>query len=858
MKRLLHIQGLIVAGLLTGASASPPVTEAPIRQRLAEEFSRAVLTYMQIEPLSLEAIEAATLLVQEAVAIDPENPDNWRLMLDVAKVTERDDLVARAVDNLVRLDPNDQIARLMRISRSIEKRQTADERVSAYEALLAPDNIDQIGATVASKLALDLSLLYRRIGNTTGFTDALTRALALDSANHAAAALAAGYFRANVTDPFAEAELLVNVVLSNPTDIATQVALAKLLLENGAYASAARLYDLAVNGTQTSGQIPDTDLIIDQAIAHWAQGDVSTALDLLNKRSMAIDADYRQRVRQAQPEMALEDFHKVRAPKDPPLAVAQAVISTAENPKTATAFASAAIEAYQARIAIMASPESSTEGSSASQPVAPVAAEDLAAANLEAAWMTVWLGQDADRAAAFLAEAQKSQPLNQAAKDRFEGWLALRRGGPERAEALLALLAVTDPAARLGLALAMQEQGRIRDAAEEFLAVARAQPGSLIGIWAANRLLGMVGQRASISDQARRLDDLIATLPQTLDRAPVFANTAISLRLEVPRETLNAYEPIVVLLKITNNTSMPLAIDRDGPIRSQILLVVSASAANLPTLGDLPPIVIDIERQFRLEPRQTLVIPIDLRRYGVGQLLNNIARNGSLLNIGGFVNFYATANGALKPGLYGCEVTAPLVRIEGARTTVEWMKDSLAMLAAPEFPHQAGMLERMALLGHKLGSRIRPNASDEEKQLVDQAATDLAAAFAKLDDEAKAWLLAVVPPSENLAGVLQVAQRSESRVVKVAYLLTQGKAGDPVVEAAKASDDPTLRRFGEFLDSEFRKAATQPDESPLPPVEDAATATPRGGPTTKPAEEIIPKATSRPLSLPPTATPPPT
>ena len=58
---------------------------------------------------------------------------------------------------------------------------------------------------------------------------------------------AVGFFRMNVDDPYAEAELLTSLVLADPTVIEPQTLLAQLLLENRAYTGAARLYVMSIN-----------------------------------------------------------------------------------------------------------------------------------------------------------------------------------------------------------------------------------------------------------------------------------------------------------------------------------------------------------------------------------------------------------------------------------------------------------------------------------------------------------------------------------------------------------------------------------------------------------------------------------
>ena len=96
---------------------------------------------------------------------------------------------------------------------------------------------------------------------------------------------------------------------------------------------------------------------------------------------------------------------------------------------------------------------------------------------------------------------------------------------------ILQPLAESDVVARVGLALAHRAQGQKREAARELLAVNRAQPGSLIGIWSSWQLADMLGTRRPLSDEASRLEQLIASLPSSLERYPDDPSLAVDMRI---------------------------------------------------------------------------------------------------------------------------------------------------------------------------------------------------------------------------------------------------------------------------------------------------------------------------------------
>jgi DNA-binding SARP family transcriptional activator len=796
--------------LTTSFSASAQTNEVvqTPSQRLSTEFARLVMARMASEPLHMDGVELAQMLLLEAVKLDPQNLENWQLMLEVGLLSERDDMVRQATENILRLDPENQQARLLRLNQAIEQYNTAEERVAAYNRLLDPQNIDQIGAPVASRLAFDLALLHRRNGNTQGFVDALTQSLALDSTHRAAAALATGYFEANVNDAFALAELYTNLFLADPSDVETATRLAKILLENGAYAGARRLYDLVDLGNEKNGVLPQPGLIADQAIAHWASGDSDGALSIFTKYVHTLNAQYGEQVWHEQPELTGEQVRKLEAPLDPTLAAVRAVIASTQKGTDSSALATAALKAYQIRIdAMKASTTASSQPASSVPASRPADPADIARLTLEAAWIAAWIGPDSDAVSQFMDAAATFAPLSDAARNRFEGWIAYRKGDLARAQELLSPLANEDLVARAGLASVMIDQGRRSEGARELLSIARAQPGSLLGIWSANRVINLVGQRVPLSDEATKIEQLIASIPTAIDRYPQNPTSALSLKLIPNKKTYGPLEPIILSLEITNNSVIPLGIDRAEAIRPQIMLGTSVNSAYLVRLNDMSPFVVDIGKRFRLEPRQSLVVNIDLRRRQVGSALNTLVRNGANINARGYINFRGTTYGAVQPSLYGSIVSSPMMRVEGVNMDSKWVQSMVASFSDPEASKRPNAVRDLMLLAAFAVTSKKPAAESPEAADIEHAIATVNESFAHLDPISQAWLTIMTPPVPVFDPLLAVVRKSDDRLVKIAYLLAQSVAGDPMVDAARRSEDPVIRRLGEIIVLERQRAA---------------------------------------------------
>ncbi|MHC4909816.1 MAG: hypothetical protein ACYTF9_08880, partial [Planctomycetota bacterium] len=158
-----------------------------------------------------------------------------------------------------------------------------------------------------------------------------------------------------------------------------------------------------------------------------------------------------------------------------------------------------------------------------------------------------------------------------------------------------------------------------------------------MGVAAATQLFDLLGRQAPITDSARTLNELIDEIPAIFDRYASDARLCVSLRLRPVKSAFLPYEPIVVELDLLNTSPYPLAIDRNGPLRPQ---VVFEASIQVPAPGNsgggviqAPPLVVDIDRALSLRPREHLVVPIDLGRTYMGAVFRGYATSGVVVSL---------------------------------------------------------------------------------------------------------------------------------------------------------------------------------------------------------------------------------
>lgn len=777
----------------TQVAPTPTITVAP---RVAHQLVEAALTVVAPDPLTVEAVDGAVVLVRRAAALDPDNLEVWRTLLRLADLSDREELRLEALQRILKIDPRDEAARLLLVLASIDREQTFEGRVAAFERTLAPQSRSGLGDVVASRVAEEYAVLLQR-NDDERWTRWMTEAVSLDPCNRSAVALAAGYFPTSA-DPYGAAELFTALLLADPVEVTASAptSLASLLLEHGAYRGAARFYKLALRIRGVAGQALSGGLLADRAVALWGMGDAEAALAMITSHQNDLDA--RLRVKVANDNPAMNSLELARLPPAPLAATLAAVRAAITTGSKAAAALRGAIAAAVAEI----------EAMRAEKPPDPVA---IGERYLQLAFVILWLGGDPQEASGFVDAARAVLPgsrLDPVAQARFDGWIALRRGDVLRALELLDPVAAQDPAARLGLAMAQLERGRAGNAARNLWEIALEQPGSLMGVWARQRLSEILGQKVPPSEMGLRLEKLAASVPPGFDRYADEPTLALTMRLLPTRTTYGPYEPITVNLEITNQTQVRLAVDKGGPIRPYIVVVSTARISGRPRLGTVRPTIASIEGRLHLEPGERLVVPLDLRRSELEKVLDALPLPGAVVTVRALLNIAAGPAGNVQPSLLGSEVESQPIRVDGVRVTQAWLHQALTAIAEPDSPSD---LEVMALLGHFVaGDQLEgANVGPEFQRFQADTAAALAASFAKLDPVSRAWLLGVMPRSPRFEALRVMARRDEDPLVRIAYLLyALDGPGDPALAASVRSNDPDVKAVADLMLSGLRRQAS--------------------------------------------------
>ena len=761
------------------------------RVHLSLALSRATRRLLARANPELIHVRLAFEFARLATELDKDSVASWRLLLAIAGASDPGDPVVQAAElesliQISRLDPDDDVVRLRRLLLVIEQAQTVEERLARFEKLLEPDSIELIGRPVAARLALDMALLYSRTGDLEAFARRLAQSLDLDPSYPRATAMAAGYFGQG--DPVAESELLVAALLADPTEVGFASQLGSLALAHGAYGGADRMLEIAQYITRDSGQ-PSDELTLQRALALWGSGRAKEALSVIASHMRDLDAIVRTQARKDNPSLDPSDVIEFRATEPPRLSLIKAAILS-EDADTQS------YREYVAKVMKNLLKVIDEQVDSDADSELPANLEQ-ATVLLEAAAFAAWQAEDPDMIESFVSAARERIDLTPEAVGRFEAWSAISRGRTELAMEILSYMEEDDELAALALSIAYVRTDQLSSAARIWLRLARESPGTVIGIWARNRLKESLGSSLSPSETAQKIDRHIAEIPVAFDRLLLQRDAAYSLRLTPVNATVGPFKPVLYNLEIANRSAIRLSIGNEGPLLPTAALMCSTTAAGGGGSSRDNLMVLSIDRRLAIEPRESMTIGIDLVSYPVGEITVARAGEGFSVDARAVTNF-ASDGQMVVPALFGEKATARLLRIDGVTPDKPFRRDTLALVDQMESVEALdGLLLLVQVALRTGGADVGPEAVRFRERIFKIFMLQ----YAQLPSAARAWLAYAVPDSSSVPGYDEISRMilaDQDQLVqsvllaKLTWSARDGGTRNPILLQLMDSENPEV------------------------------------------------------------------
>lgn len=790
---------LCAVGVLLSAGPIGACFGQTAERYAADAVARVALLDLRARPnASPDDYLVAGSVIGAARRFAPEDAQLLRAHVRSAWAAGQRELLETLTRDLVRLDPRDTVAQLRLASARIGAMQTVEQRLAAYDRLLS-SAADSIDPSVRSRLALDAALLHREHNNFAGYADRLAQALQLDPTNKEAAQLAWQSFSPMMETPAERFELLLNLLMADPTDPNVHRLVAQELASVGAFEQARRFHNLSLTLYVSADSAVAEDLVLESAGLRWQIEGPEEVVENLNRELNVMRQEAAARIRQ---------FEEARMPTDALPKPDQIMLSprynqmrlvaalTADDEETVAACLSdmqltfnRLLQAHQERMRL-STPEE------IEQSAATIWA-DLSRQLVAIAWADVQdasLREWADRAAALFG------PGSGVAR-ALDAWAQLRLGDPAIAVETFRDLRDVSVLNRVGLALALEETGDVDAALQEYRSLSRDQPLTLSGAWARDRVRRLTGADALDSPERTALDAMARDVPAWVDRMVQNPRAFMSISAHLLEDEIAATERPVLRVRITNLAPVPLAVGGDRPLNSRFMLAPRLQAGLGSEFARALPEIVELDQRLRLRPTESLQADLWPEAGMVGWLaevsaLDTVRQRWRVLQ-----GYRLSADGLPQPGVLCLETeTDRLLRrpLLLADATAMDLADALDTSALSDLPGVAAAIRARILAPADSPRAIR---GDDVSRL----ATIAADRYETLPPAGRAILLAVLPSrmlSPQMEPFDRVALReADPDLATVALVTRVTEPQDEALLSRLESEDESLASFARALQS---------------------------------------------------------
>lgn len=723
-------------------------------------------------------------LLDRALASSPVDVDLLRRRVEVAWNAGDESAYLGATERLIRADPSDSVSVMRLVAARIGRLQTAEERLAAYERLLGPAGA-ALDPAIRSRLAVDAALLLRERGDMAGHAQRLVRALELDPTNKEAAYLTLRFFDERAEDPERRFEILRTMLMTDPVDPQILLELGRFLLGEGVREQGLRFFELGDRFLKAGGAAGEGSEV-ELMFAEWRAKGPGPVVERLN--SIVQSQRYREKV-----EQEMRERYSVPGPRPE----RQFLTSAAEELRMSAAAQMGDEETLRASMADLAAAVEQRYQQILQPAGLPphVKISDLVSSLrpviLELQIFRLWLGVDTDRIDGDLQRYRDLLPARGGTLYRmYEGWRLLRDGDALGALAIFSTEQAAGPW-EIGHIESLLALGRMEEASRRLERLARLDPTSLAGVWAAwkREQLGLVTQEEQ--RRVSRLTELARSIPSWLDGMIRDPRQAVSLTVTPVADSLRALEPARLRVRVRNSSPMPLSLGSDRSINTRFLLAPRYAATGSGLAYEPEPEVVESLGRLRLLPGESAeaVVWADAGFSGwVSWLSCGQAQSVRWRVLQGFM----AVGTSYEPGPWCVEVET---------RTVQRPRLPVGGLPVEDLLARAGQARGEALgeVFVALLSALAAPGANPGRQTIESASARLAALYPSWNADERALALAILP-NEAMAGGMSAFDAAASAerdpgLVPLAIVTRMGDPAHPRLKEIAEGDDPRLARL---------------------------------------------------------------
>ena len=731
------------------------------------------------ESLKMPCLTMTDILLDMATELNTQDPELWYMRAQIAKELDNHEEWEQAHRRYIRLRPEDDTAQLLLIQSHLTSLETLDDRLMRLENILTTKSSSKLSNSLRSYLAGLAAEAARELGDTIQFAKWLKYATSLDKTNSLAALMMVEFARERNGSPLQIGASLINLIQAAPLVAAPRVQLAQILASEAVYNLAAEQYLLAMN---MGGQRLPVDSERNLILCMGASGMDSEALSYL--RSI-------EKLNNAPEDETISDRSDSQKPLPPELQVLRLAITyDAANPESAA-----------------------TSLSELKRTIENDSETDTTQKQKELAWITAIFDQDPSAVSEHL---ESLNDIDHLLVQRATGWMHLRTGNQQQAREIFELIADTDPPSAYGLALmtGMDDAGKSRALRE----VIRQFPLSLGAMLSARELIKMERPIEPTTTGSRLLDMIGYKSPQ-LWSMNMKATEWLQMRNKCMNPRAGILEPLPIEITVRNVSPLPLSIGSAGTINSSLILSTASFSLGHPITSSFPSFEVNIGRKLALQPGESIVVNVDLKRYAVGNLTYSFPNVSFTVNVSSMLHPIITPAGPV-PGPLGSTDIIRAIQTWGLPETDENIQLWLRQLDSHDITKQ------LEAISHLLSMVTDQPNEDEEQQIeqveqIDRIAEAINQRFPLYQTIRQVWTVLSLTNEKDhgnakLQRVFDLAKRSDDEMVRISYLFMHVKDLDsPALADALRDANPRIQRFANALKQilEFNEEQEEFDDS---------------------------------------------
>lgn len=770
-----------------GSGTTPPAVLSDLFVTLAFE------SLIGTNAPTADQLTRARILLDTALKLSPEDAELWLMRRELASRMQDPAAASEALRRYCTLVPADDSAQFELVLDNASSLQTIDQRVAIVERLLDGPNASRLSAPLRSRLATYAAAQLRESSDPARMTARLKQALSLDPSNADAARLLYEWVVARNAGVAERGVAMLAIVKAAPVDSNARWGLGNALLSLGAYDAAAQQF--MASSAVSSGREEIEDIAghyTPWAVALLGAGRFDDATQLMNELesgfiNVALNLE-KDRKKKAEDAPDTGEAPQAAVTPDIPidLEFCNYIIRDRNNQKDR---AEGAYTRLRTRL---------TAG----------ARDDDPAAIASLVWCCLIANRDLTLAETSLAKITEQK---EAGFQRLRGWFELRKGRNAAARELFLPLASQDSFAAYGLALLEAPAER---AAALQLVIDRF-PASLAGAMSARDLVDMKIQPKA-SPQAIAITRPLDAWPQSVRVPDTTSNPWTMMTLTVDPDHYGYLEPIYATVAVRNMTDQPLSLGDGGAVSRQVLIAAAPRRAG-DAMPEPSPVVVDISRKLRIEPRQSVQVRARIDRTGLGTMLVSSPTETVTFNLTAVLDpVPSRASGGVVPGPLGAVTTTNMILREGMQMTNPNL-DLWTRWVGPA----GDPVDRMRAVAIFAQTATRLGDAADAKKIEVGMVDAITSGYEGFDEITQAWTLAFLPRDPDglslFKSVHEQAQRSKSRLVQLTYMTVHiHDAESPILTAAMRSEDKDLSAYANATAVTIRAAEEAAANQPSP------------------------------------------